>query len=63
MYYNYFNIASIYMKIIIMAKQTTTSTSTRLKVRKKKRPGTHSKCKSSVSKNAKHYTKKKVGQG
>ena len=28
-----------------------------------KRPGIHSKCKSSVSKNAKNYTKKYKGQG
>ena len=30
---------------------------------KKKRPGIHSKCKSSVSKNSKNYKKAYVGQG
>jgi len=45
-----------------MAKQTT-STGIKNKSSKKKRPGIHSKKKTSVSKNAKHYKKKKVGQG
>jgi hypothetical protein len=45
-----------------MAKQTTSS-STRIKTPKKKRAGVHAKTKTSVSKNAKHYTKKNVGQG
>lgn len=45
-----------------MAKQTST-TSTRLKASKKKRPGVHSKKRTSVSKNAKNYKKKNVGQG
>ena len=39
------------------------SSSTRLKSPNKKRPGVHSKKKSSVSKNAKNYKKKNIGQG
>jgi hypothetical protein len=47
-----------------MAKATKQSTSSvRIAKSKKKRPGVHSKCKSSVSKNAKNYKKKSVGQG
>ncbi len=43
-----------------MARQTITSHST---TPKKKRPGVHSKTRTSVSKNAKHYKKKYRGQG
>ena len=39
------------------------STSSKLKTPKKKRPGVHAKKKSSVSKNAKNYKKKNIGQG
>ena len=47
-----------------MAKATkTASTSLKVSNGKKKRPGVHSKKKSSVSKNAKNYKKKSVGQG
>ncbi len=47
-----------------MAKTTKqTSTSVRIAKSKKKRPGVHSKKKSSNSKNSKNYTKKSVGQG
>ena len=42
-------------------KQTTTSV--RIANPKKRRPGRHSKKKSSNSKNSKNYTKKYVGQG
>lgn len=45
-----------------MAKQTS-STSVRLAKAKTKRKGVHSKKKASVSKNAKHYLKRNVGQG
>ena len=38
-------------------------TSSKTKVSKKKRPGVHSKCKNSNSKNSKHYKKKYRGQG
>ncbi len=44
-----------------MAKQV--ATSKKGKVTKKKRPGIHSKCKSSNSKKSKHYKKLNVGQG
>jgi hypothetical protein len=40
-----------------------TATSVRIAKPKKKRPGVHSKKKSSNSKNSKNYTKKYVGQG
>ncbi len=40
-----------------------TSTSVRIAKPKKKRPGVHSKKKSSNSKNSKNYAKKNVGQG
>ena len=42
-------------------KQTTSSV--RIAKPKKRRPGIHSKKKSSNSKNSKNYTKKYVGQG
>ena len=47
-----------------MAKAVkTAASSSKISKGKKKRPGIHSKNKSSVSKNAKHYQKKNVGQG
>jgi hypothetical protein len=46
-----------------MAKAKQTTTSVRIAKPKKKRPGVHSKKKSSKSKNSKNYTKKYVGQG
>ena len=47
-----------------MAKATKQSTSSvRIAKSKKKRPGVHSKKKSSNSKNSKNYFKKNVGQG
>jgi hypothetical protein len=47
-----------------MAKASqTSSSSSKISKGKKKRPGVHSKCKTSVSKNAKNYKKKSVGQG
>ena len=46
-----------------MAKATSTTTSGRLEKTHKKRPGIHSKCKSSKMKNSKNYLKKSVGQG
>lgn len=47
-----------------MAKAAqSSSSSSKISKGKKKRPGVHSKCKTSVSKNAKHYQKKNVGQG
>jgi hypothetical protein len=46
-----------------MAKAVKTASSTKVSKGKKKRPGVHSKCKSSVSKNAKNYKKQNVGQG
>ena len=56
---------NIYNKINIMAKAAkgATSSSSKISKGKKKRPGVHSKCKTSVSKNAKNYMKKSVGQG
>ena len=39
------------------------STKTHIAKPKVKRPGVHAKTKSSVSKNAKNYTKSNVGQG
>ena len=45
-----------------MAKQTTTSVTGSFKKPKKKRPGIHSKSKSSKMKQSKHYLKKSVGQ-
>mgnify|MGYP001244921569 FL=1 len=45
-----------------MAKKNT-SLSLWSKPHKKKRPGVHSKCKHSNSKNSKHYKKKYRGQG
>mgnify|MGYP006958840376 CR=1 FL=1 len=45
-----------------MAKQTNTTTG-RIKKSRKKRPGIHSKCKSSKLKNSKNYLKKDKGQG
>ena len=51
-------------KYIIMAKKPTTSTTNGVKSdSKSKRPGVHSKKKSSNSKNAKHYKKSYKGQG
>jgi hypothetical protein len=44
-----------------MAKATTTTT--RREKKKVTRPGVHSKCKSSKSKNSKHYKKPYKGQG
>ena len=46
-----------------MAKAKQTTTSVRIAKPKKKRPGVHSKKKSSKSKNSKNYTKKYVGHG
>ena len=47
-----------------MAKATkSASTSLKVSKGKKKRPGVHSKKKSSKLKNSKNYTKKYVGQG
>jgi hypothetical protein len=48
-----------------MAKATkpTSSTSVRIAKSKRKRPGIHSKCKSSKLKKSKNYLKKNVGQG
>ena len=47
-----------------MAKKSTTTTITSfLKKSSKTRPGVHSKKKSSVSKNSKHYKKAYKGQG
>jgi hypothetical protein len=60
------NLSSIYYykNVIIMAKANKqTSTSVRIAKPKKKRPGVHSKKKSSNSKNSKNYLKKTVGQG
>lgn len=45
-----------------MAKKAQ-STSGKVERRRKKRPGIHSKTKTSVSKNAKNYKKKYKGQG
>ena len=45
------------------AKIKANSSSTHLSKPKVKRPGVHAKTKSSVSKNAKNYTKSNVGQG
>lgn len=44
------------------AKQGTT-TSNKLQKARKKRPGVHSKCKSSKLKSSKNYLKKNKGQG
>jgi hypothetical protein len=44
------------------AKQST-NTSTKLQKARKKRPGVHSKCKSSKLKGSKNYLKKYNGQG
>lgn len=44
-------------------KTTTTSVKLHLASPKKKRPGVHSKKKSSNSKNSKNYKKRYVGQG
>ena len=47
-----------------MAKAVkTASSSSKISKGRKKRPGIHSKNKSSVSKNAKNYKKQNVGQG
>jgi len=45
------------------ATKTTSSTSVRIAKPKKKRPGVHSKKKSSSHKHGKHYDKPYVGQG
>jgi hypothetical protein len=45
------------------AKQTTTTTSSKRRDVKKKRPGVHSKSKSSKLKKSKNYLKKYKGQG
>jgi len=45
-----------------MAKKAQTTT-TRTRKQRKKRPGIHSKTRTSVSKNAKNYKKKYKGQG
>jgi len=44
-----------------MAKQSTTTN--RVAKAKRRRPGVHSKKKTSVSKNSKYYVKRNVGQG
>ncbi len=44
------------------AKQSS-NTSTKVQRTRKKRPGVHSKCKSSKLKGSKNYLKKGVGQG
>lgn len=44
------------------AKQSS-NTSTKIKKARKKRPGIHSKCKSSKLKGSQNYLKKSVGQG
>lgn len=54
--------SSIYHKNKIMAKQTQNSTA-KIAKPKKKRPGVHSKSKSSKLKGSKLYTKKYKGQG
>jgi len=47
-----------------MAKhKSSDSSKNHIKRARKKRPGIHSKCKSSVSKNAKHYKKPYKSQG
>jgi len=46
-----------------MAKKLTQNSTSSVRRAKRKRPGIHSKCKTSVSKNAKNYKKKYVGQG
>lgn len=47
-----------------MAKpKSSDSTRNHIKTVRKKRPGIHSKCKSSVSKNSKHYKKAYRSQG
>lgn len=46
-----------------MAKNTTTSSSGKLQKPKVKRPGVHSKSKSSHNKKSKHYKKTYKGQG
>lgn len=47
-----------------MAKKISqTSVNNFIKKSRKKRPGVHSKCKSSVTKKGKNYKKKYVGQG
>ena len=47
-----------------MAKpKSSDSSKSHIRKAKKKRPGIHSKCKSSVSKNAKHYKKAYKSQG
>jgi hypothetical protein len=50
-------------KIKTMAKKSTTTTTNFLKKSRKTRPGVHSKKKTSVSKNSKHYKKAYKGQG
>lgn len=46
-----------------MAKAQVQIVSRRHEVSKKRRPGVHSKCKSSNNKNSKHYVKPYKGQG
>jgi hypothetical protein len=46
-----------------MAKAKQTSTVTRIERATKKRPGVHSKCKSSKLKSSKNYKKRYAGQG
>lgn len=50
-------------KTVIMAKAKQTNTSTKLEKTRKKRPGVHSKSKSSKLKSSKNYLKKYKGQG
>lgn len=46
-----------------MAKKENSGGSKLIKKTSRKRPGIHSKTKSSASKNAKNYKKKNIGQG
>ena len=50
-------------KIFIMAKKAISTTTAKVFKPKKKRPGVHSKSKSSKCKNSKLYLKKNHGQG
>ena len=53
----------LFKKKVIMAKAKQTSTVTRIERATKKRPGVHSKCKSSKLKSSKNYKKRYAGQG
>lgn len=46
-----------------MARVQVQSSSNGHEIKKKRRPGVHSKCKSSKNKNSKHYVKPYRGQG